>query len=755
MKQRYCKKQPKDATSVEYFLSQGLPCALAEALSARGITEADWPFFQGKDCFHSPFEMTNMREATETISYVLEEGGSVLIYGDYDADGLTAASILSLFFSDNGVDNDVIIPTREMGYGLHADAVIAAFHKKFYDLVITVDCGIANKAEVERILDELGTEIIVTDHHELQEFLPPCLCVNPKMGYSFADLSGAGVAWKLVEALAGREVAANYSNLAMIGTVADSMPMSDENRSIVKLGLSNKNHRSLAKLSELSRCSKQLSVTDITMRIAPKINAAGRMGNPNVALQVLLSRDKVSPDVEKLIELNEQRKNAEISLMEQADKMCVAEQIRQDKLVFLYGENWQRGILGIVAARYKEKYGVTAAVLAKDNEKGVYVGSARGADGIDLFAKFSLCKDLLAQFGGHKAAVGFSVLPQNLLLLKQRLASVLSCENSVSSEKTLFYDIDLEGGCNLADMYAFVQQLEPTLTQNKVVFHLKEFAKTANTFGKDDPKSLSITLSGGVELKSFRKRAEYAPLLRDGANFEALISLDYDEYNQRIYGVVEDMRLCNSVCFDEFYKLNFVKNFVPLEANSVSAEQVAAVLAENSVLAIFDDYETYLSQCERFDFSDFYEDIFFDNSFSAKTVAISPEADYAFSKYKRVVCFCKQGRLRILPQNALYYCIEPANPRLYDVPLNRNLCIAVYSQLKHKNAFESIRGVYDKYLQGKMEYCQYLAALRVFEELKFIKIEDKYTVKILPSPKVELTESAIFRCFAEKSEKEF
>lgn len=754
MKQRYCKKQPKDVNHVEYYLSEGLPLALAEALSARGISPEDWRYFQGDDCFHSPFEMKNMQEAAETISYVLEEGGSVLIYGDYDADGLTAASILSLFFFDNGVDNDVIIPTREMGYGLHADAVIEAFDKKFYDLVITVDCGIANKAEVEKILEELGTEIIVTDHHELQEFLPPCLCVNPKMGYPFADLSGAGVAWKLVEALAGREVAANYSNLAMIGTVADSMPMSDENRSIVKLGLANKNHRSLQKLAELSRCSEQLSVTDVTMRIAPKINAAGRMANPNVALKVLLARDRVSPDVEKLIELNEQRKNAEITLMEQADKMCVAEQIRQDKLVFLYGENWQRGILGIVAARYKEKYGVTAAVLAKDDEKGVYVGSARGADGIDLFEKFSLCKDLLAQFGGHKAAVGFSVSPQNLLPLKNRLASVLSCENSVSPEKTLFYDIDLDDGGNLADMYAFVQQLEPTLTQNKVLFHLKDVAKTANTFGKDDPKSLSVTLSSGVELKSFRKRAEYLSLLREGADFEALISLDYDDYNKRVCGVVEDMRLCNSVCFDEFYRINLIKNFVPLEANSLSEEQVVAALAENSVLAIFDDYETYLSQCQRFDFSDFYEDIFFDNSFSAKTVAISPTADYGFSKYNKVVYFCKQRFLRVLPQNAQYFCVEPANPHLYEAPLNRDLCVAVYSQLRHKSPFESVRGVYDKYLQGKMEYCQYLAALRVFEELKFIKIEDKYTVKILPSPKVELTESAIFGCFAERNEKD-
>ena len=181
--------------------------------------------------------MVNMREAAETISYLIETGGSVLIYGDYDADGLSASSILSLFFTDSGIENNVIIPTRDEGYGLHADKVIRAFKRNYYDLVITVDCGISNAEEVAKIVEELGVEVIVTDHHELPEVLPDCLCVNPKLGYDYPYLSGAGVAWKLVEALVGREAATKYSVLAAIGTIGDIMPMQDENRSIVKLGL--------------------------------------------------------------------------------------------------------------------------------------------------------------------------------------------------------------------------------------------------------------------------------------------------------------------------------------------------------------------------------------------------------------------------------------------------------------------------------------------------------------------------------------
>ncbi len=747
MKQRYFKRQITDQESVDFFVSHGVPLVLAQAMSARGISLADFAYFNGQECFHSPFEMQNMQEATEIISYILEEGGSVLICGDYDADGLTASSIISLFLSDNGIDNDVIIPTREMGYGLHAETVIEAFHKKFYDLIITVDCGISNKDEVEKILEELGTEIIVTDHHELPEILPPCLCVNPKMGYPFPNLSGAGVAWKLVEALVGRDTAAKYSDLAMIGTVGDLMPMTDENRSLVKMGLANWNHRSLKKLSEISKCPKQLTVNDIAMKIAPKINAAGRMGNPEVALRVLLSRDKVCADIDLLSELNEQRKVAISALTEQADNMCNVEEIRRDRLVYLYNDSWQHGILGIAAARYKEKFGFPSVVLALDSEKGVYVGSARGVDGIDLFETFCSCKHLLSKFGGHKAAVGFSVTPQNLLPLKTELVKILAAASNECFEKKFYYDIDLFDGQNIADMYDFVQKMQPALPQDKVLFHVKDCVKAANSFGKDNTH-LSVVLGSGLELKSFGKRADYAPFIRGGADIEGIISLDFDEYSKRIYGIVEDLRVCNSVCFDNFYKLNFLKNFLPQQVPTQSADCVAKVLSRSSVLAVFDDYETYLQECNNFDFSDFYEDIFFDNSLSEKTVVISPNADYCFEKYRYVVYFCKQNTVRILPKNTLYFCVAPANESLYSLQLSRDLCIAVYSQLKRKTAFESIRGVYDKYLLDKMDYSQYLVALRVFEELKLIEIVDKYTVNILPASKTELTNSAIFRCFA-------
>lgn len=747
MKQRYTKRQYTDEISVQYFVEQGVPRPIAEALNARGISREDFPQFFG-GCFHSPFEMKNMREAVETISYVLEEGGSVLICGDYDADGLTASSILSLFFSDNGVDCDVLIPTRDEGYGLHADKVIKAFENKFYDLVITVDCGISNKEEVDIIIEELDAEIIVTDHHELPEVLPNCLCVNPKMGYPFPNLAGAGVAWKLVEALAGREVAAKYSELAMIGTIGDIMPMTDENRSIVKLGLENWQHKSLLKLAELSKCPSKLTAGDIAMKIAPKINAAGRVGCPDVALQLLLSRDKANAVIaNKLMELNEQRKNMVDDLISDADSKCDAEKIRNERLVFLHSEIWQHGILGIAAARYKEKYNLPAVVLTKSEQEGEYVGSARSVDNVDLFEVFCGCKDLLTKFGGHKASVGFSVIAENLDKLEQRLSETLLKLEDACFEKKLYYDVELNDGAIVAEMFEFTQKMQPALPQDKILFRVQDDVKFASAFGKDG-SHLSVTLASGLELKGFFKYGKFAPFIKNGAHIEALISLEMDDYTKNICGVIEDVGLLNSLCFDEFYKLNLLKNFRPDGCESVTEKEAVQILHQNSVLAVFDDYETYLAQCDRLPLQNYAVDIFFDNGFADRTVVVSPNEDYNFARYKNVVYFCKEGIARHIA-NAKYCFVQPANAGLYQLQLNRSVCTEAYSKLKQKKAFESLRGVYDKYLLGKMTYVQFVVALRVFEELNLIQIVDKYTVNFSVGVKVELTNSAIYRRFAE------
>ena len=746
MKTRYVKRPYQDVDSVQYLMSIGYSQEIAEALSARGINKDNYSDFTGQAMtFHSPFEMANMSQAVETINYAIECGGSILIYGDYDADGLTASSILSLYFSDNGVDNDVIIPTRDEGYGLHAENVFRAFERKYYDLVITVDCGISNASEVDKIVNELGVEVIVTDHHELPEVLPNCICVNPKLGYPFPYLAGAGVAWKLIEALAGRETATKYSDLACVGTIGDIMPMQDENRSIVKLGLANWKHKSLVKLAEQSNCSSELNASDVSMRIAPKINAAGRVGSPQVALSVLLSRDKADAfQINKLLELNEQRKQILEEITVQSDKMCDAKTITSERMVFLYSDNWQHGLLGIVAARYKERYKLPALIMTLDGDE--YVGSARGIETLDLFQIFTMCQQYLSKFGGHKASVGFSVKKEHINDFRKAMAETLNALDKSLFDKIFYYDIDLGNDCDATEIMDITQQLQPLLPQDKIICRVTDSVKFANSFGKDDAH-LSATLSCGLEVKGFFKYGAYAPFIRNGGNVDLLCSLEFDNYSKKICGIIEDFTLCNSVCFDEFYRLNLLKNFTTTDVVFLTDTAVSKALASESVAVVFDDYETYLAYCDKYDLSDFYVDVFFDNSVSKKTVVISPLANYCFDKYTNVLSFSHKGIVRKLPNYTKYIEVAPANTQLYNLELTRDVCLKAYSALKNKEKFDSVKGVYDKYLSSKLSYAQYVVALRVFEELKLIKIIDKYSVEFDTSVKQDLGNSSIFCAF--------
>lgn len=747
MKQKYTKRPYFDQQSVDFFVQKGISLPLAEMLNARGVTSENFDeFFKDELTFHSPFDMPNMAEAVETISYILEEGGSVLICGDYDADGLTASAVLSLFFTDNGVDNDVIIPTRDEGYGLHAEKVIEAFQNKFYDLVITVDCGISNREDVAQIIDELGVEVIVTDHHELPDILPDCLCINPKMGYPFPNLSGSGVAWKLVEALVGREVALKYVDVAFIGTIADLMPLTDENRSIVKAGLTHFNHKSLKYLAELSKCGSALSCNDIAMRIGPKINAAGRVGSPEVALKLLLARDKADKGVaEELLALNEKRKQILDDIIADADQMCDAEQIAKDKLVFLYSDKWQHGLLGIAAARYKERYNVPAVVMTLDGDN--YVGSARSVDNIHLFDSFCQCKDLLVKFGGHKASVGFSVHKDNLLALKDALSKVFSQLPQSYFEKTYLYDIELTGGVNVSQVMQIAERLQPLLPQDKIVCRVRDTVTFANNFGKDNAH-MSAALKSGLGLKSFFKFAEYAPFIKNGALVDVLCTLEVDSYTKEICGIIDDITLCNSLCFDNFYRLNLLKNFTPQPVDYVDSAVVENALCQDKVLAVFDDYETFVNYSKTFNFDDFVVDIFFADNKNNKQVVISPLNLCDLSVFTTVVVFSTRNLPRNISNKAFYYAVDCANDALYQLQLDRDVCTQAFSALKRKTKFDSIKGVYDKQLLGKITYEQFVVALRVFEELGFIKIVDKYTVEFDSSVKAPLDNSQIYKKFA-------
>ncbi|MBP5177585.1 MAG: single-stranded-DNA-specific exonuclease RecJ [Clostridia bacterium] len=392
----------------------GLFTETAEILYNRGVrTEEDVEYFlnPGKHHFVDPFLLGGIRESVERIRYAAEAGETVIVYGDYDADGVTATTVLTFALEKSGVNVIPFVPERSDGYGLNNETIDKLIEQHYPDLIITVDCGISCYQEVEYI-KSLGVDVIVTDHHELPETLPDCLIVNCKIpsDYKFSYLCGAGVAFKLACALIG-ESAYKYLDLVAIATIADSMPLVGENRDIVYEGVKLiKSGGASAPVNELiAVCNvKEVTSTSLAFTIAPRINAAGRMGDANAALRLLLCKDKDSIErlALKLNTFNQSRQQECETLYKNArDKLIKT--AYDKKIVILKSDVWNSGLVGIIAARLVEEF--SRPVILFVNNDGSLHGSARSVESINIYEAISACKSHLIDFGGHAQAAGITI----------------------------------------------------------------------------------------------------------------------------------------------------------------------------------------------------------------------------------------------------------------------------------------------------------------------------------------------------------
>lgn len=743
---RFVARQDYNIDDVQYLVSCGISEPMARAMSCRGVNSINAEqYVGGQLSYHDAMSMCNMSDTVDTINEIIASGGCILIYGDYDADGLSASSLLSLYFSDHDVDCDVIIPTRDMGYGMNVDYILEQFEDKWYDMIITVDCGISNSAEIAKLNEhfEGSVEIIVTDHHELPQQLPECLCVNPKMGYPFANLSGSGVAFKLVEALSGRQCAKQYLDLALIGTIADIMPMEDENRAIVTEGLASFSHKSMCKLAQLSKCNKQLTLRDIAMGIAPKINAAGRMGDPSLALAMLLGRDSVDNNIcNRLIAINDERRLLTEQISQQATDMCNAESILSDKIIYVYSDSWSHGILGIVASRLKEQFGMPAVVLTRDGDN--YVGSARSVDGIDLHQLFSSCAMHLVKFGGHKGSVGLTVSADNVELLHNALIEQLSAYCQVNSG-TKQYDILVDSTVPFGELYQQSCMLQPMHPNNNIVYCIVDRVIAVRQFGKEN-NHIVFTLSCGLEVKAFSNYCAYFNGMRCGLELEILCTLDYDSYNGGVVGTLVDIVANNGVHYDGLYRYNYLSNIdLYSEVGFVSVDCALGQI-RNDTLVLVDSYAQLQKLSQLMDTSNTEVDYFYKNTLSGGIV-VSLADTKLIDKYNSVVAFCSHEVARTYANSKVVYALLEDN-LLDGVTIDRDMCVAVYKAMVAKNTFDSISDTFTKYLTGKMNIQQYTACTKVLQQLGVLVVSDNYSVEIDSSQKVQLDNSVLYQFLA-------
>ncbi|MBP1560102.1 MAG: single-stranded-DNA-specific exonuclease RecJ [Oscillospiraceae bacterium] len=414
--------KPEPGAVSELMSRGGLPQICAGVLVSRGIDTiekaADF-FNQGGDgVLSDPFLIKDMTEAAELLLSAAEEGRKICVYGDYDCDGITATAVLYSYLRCMGAEVSYYINQRSEGYGLCAEA-LRKLAAEGTELIVTVDNGIS-AIEEAKLAAELGMELIITDHHQPSDLLPEAAAVvDPHRADDvspFKDLCGCGVALKLIAAMDGGDygsVMEQFSDLAAIATIGDIVPLKGENREIVRQGLhylENTENYGLQALMEVSGVKTPVSSTAAAFSLVPRINASGRFGSASEAVELLLCEDPDQAEemARRLNALNTERKAAEAEIMEDI-KRYIAENpdMLHKRVLFVYGEGWHHGVIGIVAARLAERFGKPTFVLSDDGEYAR--GSARSVDGFSIHKALSACADTLTKFGGHSGAGGFSL----------------------------------------------------------------------------------------------------------------------------------------------------------------------------------------------------------------------------------------------------------------------------------------------------------------------------------------------------------
>ena len=439
-----------EASAVNTLVSCGYAPLTAMVLAARGIADgkAAHAYLDCSAPLQDPFLMTDMDLAASRVELALARGEKIAVFGDYDVDGITATCLLTDFLRRRGADCVSYIPGRlEEGYGLNPIA-IHQLHGEGVKLIITVDCGITAVEEAQ-LCKQLGIDLVITDHHECKEQLPEAIAVvdphRPDGGYPHKNLSGVGVAFKLACALCGNqeEVLAEYADMVCLGTVADVMPLHGENRVFVAHGLDSLRHTKrpgIAALMKESNCAPdQVSSSTIGFMLAPRINAAGRMGQIDLAVELFLTDDpnRAAYLAKALCELNHQRQAVESEIYQQAVAMLPAGP--PPEAIVLSDESWHQGVVGIVASRIAEEYCCPTFLICLDGDHGK--ASSRSYGGFNLFTSLSALAPLLESYGGHELAAGFTISRRNIDEFREKVCALAGAFYTDGEPRTLL-DVD-------------------------------------------------------------------------------------------------------------------------------------------------------------------------------------------------------------------------------------------------------------------------------------------------------------------------
>ncbi len=516
---------------------------IGNILVSRGIRTSDAAKrFLGEGEFFTGEKPADLDKAAAVIADALENGEKITVYGDYDCDGVTSTVMLYHYLDSLGAEAEFYIPDRSEGFGMNIPAL-----KKIIDggtgLIVTVDNGV-NALEEADYIRERGVKLVVTDHHQPGDTLPVCeACVNPKRADDFSefkDLCGAGVVLKLLCALEEDKeyILDNYADLAMVGTIGDVVPLRGENRFIVKRGLqnlANAGNEGLKKLIYKTELSpNDLTSADISFKICPAINSAGRVETAEKAVRLLLAEGQGEAErlCDAVLELNKTRRSLEVKIANDIKKQLDDDpSILAKRVIFLAGENWHAGVIGIVCARVAERYGKPTVVVAVENGEGR--GSCRSVGSFSIYGLLSHCSAYLTKFGGHLMAGGFSVRADEIGLLKQKIEEYTLANYPAMPDAELFADMKATGDMLSLNNIESLKRLEPFGEGcEKPVFLLENCLVKAKRALKDGKYVSFEVRSGNTTLRAVSFSMSFADFAAEtGDMIDLIATAEINEYN--------------------------------------------------------------------------------------------------------------------------------------------------------------------------------------------------------------------------------
>ena len=534
-------------------------------LAQRGINNyhSAKSFFRPKfNNLHDPFLMKDMKSATDRIIEAINNKEKILIYGDYDVDGVASTALLMNFLRQKSNNIFPYIPDRETeGYGVSVNGIKKAI-KKQVSLIISIDCGIKALKEVE-YAKKNNIDFIICDHHLPESEIPNAIAVlDPKRvdcKYPFKELCGCGIGFKLIQALSlewdiDTRQLINYLDLVSLATVADQVPLNDENRIITYLGLEQINKKPRPGIKALLSDFKgdEISTSTLVFKLSPKVNAAGRMKHATLALELLMC-EKFEHTVnlsEQISSINIERRQEDKKTTEEALIQIKQEEEESFSSTLVHNDNWHPGIIGIVASRLIEKYYRPTIVLTKQGQ--YYIGSARSINGFDIYKALKKCSNFLEQFGGHKYAAGLKLHESKLKLFRSEFEKVSSKNISEKQKiKTLIYDLEI----SLSDLnfkfFKIIEQMEPFGPNNlKPIFCSRNCVTTSQTrtVGNDNKHLQLFIKSKNKIYKGIAfGRGDLLNKINESKGFDILYSVEKNTWNgnTELQLIIMDLKLNN------------------------------------------------------------------------------------------------------------------------------------------------------------------------------------------------------------------